>query len=57
MCFNLDSKEEIIKRMAYNFYQIRLRHNLPGDDKQDWLDAVKEYERYESLHGGSNGLG
>jgi hypothetical protein len=49
-----DDRQEIINRLAYNFYQIRLRHNIPGDSKKDWLDAEKEYEKYVELHNGGS---
>jgi hypothetical protein len=49
-----DDRQEIINRLAYNFYQIRLRHDIPGDSKKDWLDAEKEYERYVELHNGGS---
>lgn len=34
--------ENIIRRIAYRIYQQRLRDGRPGDDKQDWFDAIKE---------------
>ena len=44
----LKQKEDIIRRFAYNFYQIRTRCFLPGDAKQDWLSGVKAYEDYKN---------
>jgi hypothetical protein len=45
----IERKEDIIRRFAYNFYQIRLRCGIPGDATQDWLDGVDAYESYKTV--------
>ena len=45
-----ETKEDIIRRFAYNAYQIRTRCGIKGDANSDWMDGVKMYEDYCSLH-------
>lgn len=34
-----EQREELKKIYAFNWYQIRLRHGILGDDKSDWEKA------------------
>ena len=45
-----ESRENLIKRFAYNAYQIRIRCGLEGNQNTDWQDGVKMYEDYCQLH-------
>ena len=45
-----ETKEDLIKRFAYQYYQKRLRLGLALNEKEDWRDAVSDYEHYEKLH-------
>ncbi len=45
-----ESKEDIIRRFAYNAYQIRTRCHLKGDATSDWMSGVQMYEDYLTLH-------
>jgi len=50
-----ETREEIIKRFAYNFWQIRERCHLQGNAEQDWQDAIEAVNSYERIHNGLNG--
>ena len=45
-----ETKEDIIRRFAFNFYQIRQRCNLQGSAEQDWQDGIEAYESYCHLN-------
>jgi len=45
-----DDREELIKRFAYNFWQIRQRCGLQGTAEQDYKDGEEAYESYHHLH-------
>ena len=44
-----ETKEDIIRRFAYNFYQIRDRCHIGGSPKKDWEDAEKAWESYNRV--------
>lgn len=33
-----------IQYKAYQFYLVRMKYGIPGDDKTDWYDAINWYE-------------
>ena len=41
-----ETKEDLIRRFAFNFYQIRQRCGLQGTPEQDWRDGIEAYESY-----------
>jgi len=45
-----DDREELIKKFAYNFWQIRQRCGLQGTAEQDYKDGEEAYESYHHLH-------
>ena len=47
---NIINDEDLIKRFAYQAYQIRIRCGLTGDATSDWFDGVKMYKDYCLLH-------
>ena len=47
-----ETKEDIIRKFAYNFYQIKQRCGLPTDEKEDWEIAEEAYESYTRIHNG-----
>ena len=50
-CIELvETKEDIIRRFAYQHYLKRKRLNLPLNEKEDWENAGLDYEHYEKLH-------
>ena len=52
-CLKLvETKEEILKRWAYQRYQRRIRLGIEGNDKEDWNYAIEDYEHYTKLHCG-----
>ena len=55
MNYLTETKEDIIRRFAYNFYQVRERCHLQGNAKQDWRDAELAYEGYARIHNGLDG--
>jgi len=42
----IETKEDIIRRFAYNFYQIRNRCLVEGTSEQDWQNAENAYKDY-----------
>lgn len=48
----VETREDLIKRFAYNFWQIRSRCGLAGDEKKDYFDAIEAVNSYEKLHCG-----
>ena len=57
-CIELaETKEDIIRRFAYNFWQIRERCHLEGNAEQDWQSAEEAYESYQRIHNGYGGTG
>ena len=47
---DLETKEDLIRRFAFNVYQIRIRCGLKGDATSDWLDGENMYDDYCNLH-------
>jgi len=45
MCIRKEKNECIIQRIAFRIYQHRMRNNIPGNDKQDWNEAEREYDK------------
>ena len=45
-----ETKEDLIKRFAYNIYRRRIAEGLEGDEKSDYFEAIEEYLHYERLH-------
>ena len=50
-----ESRDELIRRFAYQNYLKRKRLNLPLDEKEDWEIAEDDVKYYEMLHNGLNG--
>jgi hypothetical protein len=56
-CLKLvETKEEILKRWAYQRYQRRISLGLSGNDKTDWEYAQEDYLHYTKLHCGKEDL-
>ena len=47
-----ETKDDLIRRFAYNFWQIRERCHLQGSAEQDYRDAEEAYESYAKIHNG-----
>ena len=47
-----ETKEDIIRRFAYQNYLKRKRLNIPLNEKEDWEIAVDDFNHYEMLHNG-----
>lgn len=45
----METGEEQIKILAYKLYLIRCHHGIPGNDKTDWVDAIKHLEKLDKL--------
>jgi hypothetical protein len=45
----IESREDIIRRFAYQFYLLRVRCHLPLNEKEDWEDGIRAYESYVRL--------
>ena len=45
-----ETRDDLIRRFAFNAYQIRLRCGLKGDEKSDFYDGEKMYNDYLNLN-------
>jgi len=48
----IETKEDLIRRFAYQHYLKRKRLNLPLNELGDWEDAEQDFEHYKKLHNG-----
>jgi len=42
------SRARLVRQLAYEIYENRIREGLPGDAYSDWLQAEKELEKLTS---------
>lgn len=47
-----ETREDLIRRFAYQYYLKRKRLSLPLNEKEDWKNAKEDFEHYEMLHNG-----
>lgn len=45
-----ETRDDLIRRFAFNFYQIRQRCRIQGTPEEDWQDGVEAYESYCNLN-------